>query len=281
MVKDGKLVYKVSGMPVCTTEGSKWIFVLSTSRVLYVGQVTVNVHPVSEELEQREHICFAPGFGVRKRKGAFQHSSFLAGAATTAAGRLVAAQGVLQAIWPYSGHYLPTEDNFKEFITFLENNNVDLSNVKRCSVDDDEYPSFEKRNDEMEAEANNADAVAVSTTVEVTEATEPSEDPRPDDAMENRVDEVVASEFGKHIPRRWTTAAGARIGCVGDYPPDLRSKALEQANLSPRVTPSPSGGRVPIPSPRPSPGVRLSPRLQYMGIPTPTVALTLPKHVRR
>lgn len=41
IVEDGRLVYKQSKMPVATTEGSKWIFVLSTSRVLYVGQVNV------------------------------------------------------------------------------------------------------------------------------------------------------------------------------------------------------------------------------------------------
>lgn len=35
-----------------------------------------------------------------------------------------------QAIWPYSGHYLPTADNFKEFISFLKEHNVDLTNVK-------------------------------------------------------------------------------------------------------------------------------------------------------
>lgn len=35
-----------------------------------------------------------------------------------------------QAIWPYSGHYLPTEENFREFITFLEEHAVDLANVK-------------------------------------------------------------------------------------------------------------------------------------------------------
>jgi len=35
-----------------------------------------------------------------------------------------------QAIWPYSGHYLPTEENFKEFISFLEDNNVDITKVK-------------------------------------------------------------------------------------------------------------------------------------------------------
>lgn len=35
-----------------------------------------------------------------------------------------------QAIWPYSGHYHPTEENFMEFISFLEEHHVDLSNVK-------------------------------------------------------------------------------------------------------------------------------------------------------
>jgi hypothetical protein len=34
----------------------------------------------------------------QKKKGSFQHSSFLSGAATTAAGRLVAKEGVLEVI---------------------------------------------------------------------------------------------------------------------------------------------------------------------------------------
>lgn len=62
-------MYRQSGVLVNTDEGSKWIFVLSTSRALYVGQ---------------------------KKKGVFQHSSFLSGGATTAAGRLVAHDGVLE-----------------------------------------------------------------------------------------------------------------------------------------------------------------------------------------
>jgi len=37
---------------------------------------------------------------------------------------------IMQAIWPYSGHYHPTEENFKEFISFLDEHKVDLSNVK-------------------------------------------------------------------------------------------------------------------------------------------------------
>lgn len=69
MIENGKLVYKKSGESVNTMEGSKWIFVLSTTRALYIGQ---------------------------KQKGLFQHSSFLAGAAITAAGRLVAHGGVLE-----------------------------------------------------------------------------------------------------------------------------------------------------------------------------------------
>lgn len=68
-MENGKLVFRQSGKFVETTEGSKWIFVLSTTRALYVGQ---------------------------KKKGVFQHSSFLAGGATTAAGRLVAHDGVLE-----------------------------------------------------------------------------------------------------------------------------------------------------------------------------------------
>lgn len=44
IVEDGKLVYKKSQMLVHTTEGSKWIFVLSTSRALYVGQVCMILH---------------------------------------------------------------------------------------------------------------------------------------------------------------------------------------------------------------------------------------------
>ena len=35
-----------------------------------------------------------------------------------------------QAIWPYSGHYHPTEENFQEFISFLQEHCVDLTNVK-------------------------------------------------------------------------------------------------------------------------------------------------------
>lgn len=69
VIENGKLVYKQSGVSVKSVEGSKSIFVLSTTRTLYVGQ---------------------------KQKGTFQHSSFLSGGAITAAGRLVAHSGILE-----------------------------------------------------------------------------------------------------------------------------------------------------------------------------------------
>lgn len=72
VVKDGRFFYRQSGKLLHTTgEGAhtKWIFVLSTSKILYVG---------------------------KKKKGSFQHSSFLAGGATSSAGRLVVQNGVLK-----------------------------------------------------------------------------------------------------------------------------------------------------------------------------------------
>ncbi|PUZ64458.1 hypothetical protein GQ55_3G145600 [Panicum hallii var. hallii] len=258
VVEDGRLTYLQSGLLVNTTDESKWIFVLSTSRSLYVGQ---------------------------KKKGQFQHSSFLAGGATSAAGRLVAKDGVLKAIWPYSGHYLPTEENFNEFISFLQEHNVDLTNVKRCSVDDDEYPSLKRKqasdvepsSQQEEEPKETAGPTAMAVTEEGADA--------PAEAAE-----AVSNETsGGRGLVKWTSGAGARIGCVRDYPAELQSRALEQVNLSPN---RPAAQPWPIPSPRPSPRIRLSPRVQYMsmaaspgvrplkqqclGIRPPTVRLTLP-----
>ncbi|KAK7355040.1 hypothetical protein VNO80_14285 [Phaseolus coccineus] len=57
------------------------------------------------------------------------------GGATLSAGRLVAEDGVLKTfstpkvVWPHSGHYLPTEENFEELMSFLMENNVDLTDT--------------------------------------------------------------------------------------------------------------------------------------------------------
>ncbi|KAG5227534.1 IQ domain-containing protein [Salix suchowensis] len=111
VVKEGKLLYKESGELLHTTKDAKWIFVLSTSKSLYVG---------------------------KKMKGKFQHSSFLAGGVATAAGRLVVDGGVLKAVWHHSGHYRPTEESFKDFLSFLRENNVDLTDVKTSPMDEED-----------------------------------------------------------------------------------------------------------------------------------------------
>ncbi|ESW10707.1 hypothetical protein PHAVU_009G231000 [Phaseolus vulgaris] len=243
IVKEGKLVYREDGRFVDTDGKSKWIFVLSTTRSLYVG---------------------------RKQKGSFQHSSFLAGAATTAAGRLVAQQGVLEAIWPYSGHYHPTEENFKEFISFLDEHNVDLSNVKKCAIDDDApsivgSTSFSDINESQQMKgpplpfqsgsAVNNNGITINATTVQKE-------------IEKKV-EVPVFDVSKRLTCKWSTGAGPRIGCVRDYPEHLQSRALEQVNLSPRPASARPYTYGPIPSPRPSPKVRMSPRLAYMGLPSP------------
>ncbi|KAF8097039.1 hypothetical protein N665_0296s0022 [Sinapis alba] len=220
IVEDGRLLYKQSMTLINSSEESKSIFVLSTTRTLYVG---------------------------KKKKGVFQHSSFLSGGATTAAGRLVARDGILEAIWPYSGHYLPTEENFKEFISFLEEHNVDLTNVKRCAVNEEYSSSFKSTAEEAEAKE-------ISQEVEM-----------PSDQQEERARPVF--DPAKRLSCKWSSGYGPRIGCVRDYPMELQTQALEQVSLSPRVSPANTYG--PIPSPRPSPKVRVSPRLAYMGIPSP------------
>ncbi|KAK6941974.1 hypothetical protein RJ641_027351 [Dillenia turbinata] len=111
LVENRKFFYKQTMEVIDTTGGptdAKWIFVLSTSKTLYVAQ---------------------------KRKGTFQHSSFLAGGATLSAGRVVIEQGVLKAVWPHSGHYLPTAENFEELMTYLEDHNIDLASIQKCSTD--------------------------------------------------------------------------------------------------------------------------------------------------
>ncbi|KAK9122746.1 hypothetical protein Sjap_012348 [Stephania japonica] len=153
IVVDGKIMHKQTEELLDTSKSSqeaKWIFVISTAKKLYAGE---------------------------KKKGIFHHSSFLAGGATLAAGRLDASCGVLkfpsvsfsdmflvdlyelsfvgpvivsnqkmltlpclQSISAYSGHYRPTEDNLVSFLNLLEENGVNLSEVQvRYSEDYENY----------------------------------------------------------------------------------------------------------------------------------------------
>ncbi|KAL5579448.1 hypothetical protein UlMin_011890 [Ulmus minor] len=248
ILRSGKLFYKQSGVLVDTAEGTKWIFVLSTSKIMYVAE---------------------------KKKGLFQHSSFLAGGATTAAGRLVAHNGVLEAIWSYSGHYRPTEENFMEFISFLEEHQVDLTNVKKCPMDDDIPPN--KKTQKLESTQSTCEKITSTNVEEIKENGKSSQDFTTNGHhkdMEISSQEGPNFEVGKCLSRKWTSGTGPRISCVREYPTKLQFQALEQVNLSPTVRAglyctTTGATNAPIPSPRPSPKFHISPRLSCMGLPSP------------
>ncbi|KAK4581850.1 hypothetical protein RGQ29_025135 [Quercus rubra] len=145
VVQDGKLVYKQSGENLHTEGGpkdAKWIFVLGTSKTLYVGL---------------------------KNKGTFQHSSFLAGGATLSAGRLVVEDGILKAVWPHSGHYRPTEENFQELMSFLNEHNVDLTNVKKSPGEEEEEEAPYKKGSDICLWSNSTEAVLSQDTESISE----------------------------------------------------------------------------------------------------------------
>ncbi|KAI4373714.1 hypothetical protein MLD38_011806 [Melastoma candidum] len=270
VIVGGKLYYRQSGELLDTTAepSAKWIFVLSTSKVMYVS---------------------------KKKKGSFQHSSFLAGGAASAAGRLIVDKGIVQAVWPHSGHYRPTEENFKDFISFLRDNDVDLSDAKLSpeETDTDDNMSHSRQNsmsdlqsvpskDDMmlEVPATGVDSHGALSSVDYSESETLSTDLQPpsrgqvtsfsdkltslmiprseiiqrtdsgrlflkantDDSilecnMETNGNPTDSKQLqlGNQSSCKWTTGAGARIGYVRDHPQKLQVRALEHVNLSPRT----------------------------------------------
>ncbi|ERN13126.1 IQ domain-containing protein IQM3 [Amborella trichopoda] len=81
--------------------------------------------------------------------------------------------------------------------------------------------------------------------------------PKPDvpqKAILQRINSKKAArsyQLGNQLSLKWTTGLGPRIGCVADYPLELRIQALEYVSLSPKgsQTPSPSRSTVSCSSP--------------------------------
>ncbi|XP_058209567.1 IQ domain-containing protein IQM3-like isoform X2 [Rhododendron vialii] len=244
LVAEGKIVHKESGNSLDTSKGlpgAKWIFVLSTTKKLYAGQ---------------------------KKKGVFHHSSFLAGGATLAAGRLEAEEGILKSISPYSGHYRPTEDSLGGFLTFLKENGVNISavEIRKANEDYDNSEGSKSSREEIATELpTDSKSAQVDPSIEKEATSEPTETPQtetksnysrtlsgglqspravvPKKAILERINSKKAAssyQLGHQLSRKWSTGAGPRIGCVADYPVELRLQALECVNLSPRTPPTPS-----------------------------------------
>ncbi|XP_073288038.1 IQ domain-containing protein IQM3-like [Primulina huaijiensis] len=240
VVVDGKLLQKLSKKPLDTNEGSpgsKWIFVVGTTKRLYAGE---------------------------KKKGSFHHSSFLAGGATLAAGRLVAEDGVLKCISPYSGHYKPTDESLDCFLSFLGQNGVDLEEVEiRKANEDYEYADYSKMTKDGAVSEVSQPSESVPSDIPIEENNLSPETAKPSSpevrteykrtlsgglqspkadvpkmAILQRINSKNAAksyQLGHQLPIKWSTGAGPRIGCVADYPVELRLQALELTNLSPRT----------------------------------------------
>ncbi|KAL5224664.1 hypothetical protein ABZP36_011303 [Zizania latifolia] len=259
-ITEGKIIHKQSGEPLDTSQGpkgTKWIFVMSTTKRLFAG---------------------------KKERGVFQHSSFLAGGATIAAGRFTANNGAIKSIWAYSGHYKPSAENLANFMNFLEENGVDLKQVEvRSSTNEDYYddPVPNNRHDliytimksnppqlvlpsnmtEEKASGPSSQTEGAKDDNVPTEQAKPTyqktlsgglQSPRavdvPREAILERVKSKGESEsyqLGHRLSLKWSTGAGPRIGCVKDYPMQLRMQALEMVDLSPRASTHSPSWRIP------------------------------------
>ncbi|KAK9734222.1 hypothetical protein RND81_04G123900 [Saponaria officinalis] len=239
IVVEGKITHKLTGELLSaskTSEGTKWIFVMSTCKKLYIGE---------------------------KQKGKFHHSSFLAGGATLAAGRLLVEDGTLKSISAYSGHYRPSDDRLDSFLAFLTENGVDLNEVQiqRSSEgykDYDENKSSEVNKTDVSSD-NDTPEGSGSLKVKDSSTAEPAipenadrqneykrtlsgglQSPRinvPREAILKRINSRNAEssyELGHQIHRSWSTGVGPRLGCIADYPFQLRFHALELTERSPR-----------------------------------------------
>ncbi|XP_022746244.1 IQ domain-containing protein IQM3-like [Durio zibethinus] len=245
IVVEGKIIHKQTGNVLDTIKGlkeGKCIFVMSTSKKLYAGE---------------------------KKKGMFHHSSFLAGGVTLAAGRLMAEHGTLKSISAYSGHYRPTDDSLESFLSFLKENGVNLSEVEICRAtdDSDSYDDgksrsvgttveFSTSSQPTELEIDNEEKNLSSESSETNETETKNnfertlsgglQSPRaevPEKAILQRINSKKATksyQLGHQLSLKWSTGAGPRIGCVADYPVQLRQQALEFVNLSPRAPQTPS-----------------------------------------
>ncbi|KAE8682907.1 hypothetical protein F3Y22_tig00111234pilonHSYRG00170 [Hibiscus syriacus] len=162
-----------------------------------------------KEREEYE-VIIEKGRLVYRKNGSPVDTTFSRRGATTAAGRLVARDGVLEAIWPYSGHYHPTEENFTEFISFLEETML-ISQMLRGA------PLM---------------MTLKNTAVPGGQGHLQADDHHKDDNMNTNGAGANAEAPRFNMAKRLHVVdecVGPRIGCVRDYPSELQSKALEKS----------------------------------------------------
>ncbi|XP_030489545.2 IQ domain-containing protein IQM3 [Cannabis sativa] len=238
IITEGKIVHKLTGELLDTKQGkqsTKWIFVMSTDRKLYVGE---------------------------KKKGLFHHSSFLAGAATLSAGGLLVEWGRVKSVSAYSGHYRPTDMNLSSFLTFLKENGVNLDEVQVMSTIEDKknydtsvsarrgctLQQHIKEKPSDSCKSDNASRVSSFTRMLSSSLQNPQTQVPKQEILERIKSrkEAQSYQLGKQLSLTWSSGAGPRIGCVADYPRKLRVQALELLNLSPMQAPAAASASEPL-----------------------------------
>ncbi|KAJ3675089.1 hypothetical protein LUZ60_004131 [Juncus effusus] len=214
VIEEGKMIHKQSGELFNTSnngsEKEKWIFVMSSTKAIYAGQ---------------------------KKRGHFHHSSFLSGGATVAAGGLTIKNGVFKRISAHSGHYRPKDENIDNFLDFLQHNGVDLNQVKvsRTKGDYDEEPI---KQDQITQTIDQDEINNINNKIEDKSKYERSLSGglqnRKSKVPENKILERINSkkesnsyQLARQLSRTWSSGTGPRIGCIADYPIELRAQALE------------------------------------------------------
>lgn len=171
-----------------------------------------------------------------------------------------------QSISAYSGHYRPTDDRLDSFLSFLQENGVYLNEVQIHRASED-YESSEDirvtdKGTEAEILTQSEHQPEIETGEEGSSLPESAQNLSenyyrrslsgglqsaraevPKKKILQRINSKVAArsyQLGHQLSLKWTTGAGPRIGCVADYPEELRVQALEFVNLSPRVPLTPA-----------------------------------------
>ncbi|KAG8647073.1 hypothetical protein MANES_09G059000v8 [Manihot esculenta] len=214
IVAEGKITHKQTGILLDTSNGpmgAKWIFVMSTSKRLYAGE---------------------------KKKGIFHHSSFLAGGVTLAAGRLTVENGTLKINKASEDSDVYDDGKFSTSETMIE------------VLSRSEPPKLDILNEERDSTSEPSEVAQTKSRGEYTRTLSGGlQSPRaevPKNAILHRINSKKAAksyQLGHQLSLKWSTGAGPRIGCVADYPVEVRLQALEFVNLSPRRSPTPSSYR--------------------------------------
>lgn len=125
---------------------------------------------------------------------------------------------------------IPTIDD-----TFM-NINTKIQSTDTCSKDfslETILDGYEAAEDLFDSQQNH--------TPSVHELSDDEDEPCIDENVLQRINshkETNSLQLGRQLSCTWSTGAGPRIGCLRDYPTELQSHALEQANLSPKSAPS-------------------------------------------